>query len=149
MSDSDAPTGTEDIQPPPTELATLAFDTLTKLTCYDFASCREAARTVSRLHFGLFREMVERYDPKDERAFADLIAFFSILFNDKREAANVFGISVSTFYRWKSGETVPHILMRGTIRDSIRRFLAERSFDAFEMPPLDLSRVSEARSAPH
>ena len=108
------------------DIPSLAADVFAQLACDDFASCRSAAARLSALHFDVSRVMVHRYDPKDAEGFADLITFFAQLFPDQREAASVLGVSVSTWYRWKAGDAVPHALVRSTIRDTIIRFLAER-----------------------
>ena len=92
-------------------------------TCVDFESCRLEAERLSVMHFNVSHAMVHTYDPSNGDGFKSLVSFFSSLFADKQEAAAVFGVSVSTFYRWKAGETVPHALVRAAIRDTILRHL--------------------------
>lgn len=95
------------------------------VTCTDFESCRLAAQRLSELHFNVSHAMAHTYDPNNASGFKDLVSFFSSLFSDKQEAAVVFGVSVSTFYRWKSGDTIPHALVRSTIKATILRHLED------------------------
>ncbi|TMJ18319.1 MAG: hypothetical protein E6G92_00205 [Alphaproteobacteria bacterium] len=111
------------------QLASLA---VFKLENRDFESFRSAARQASELEFRIWSQMVQLYDPRNSDGFADLIEFFSRQFSDKRDAAAVFGVALSTFYRWKNGDTIPHALVRATVRDTIKSYLSERSFPLIE-----------------
>jgi hypothetical protein len=126
-------------------LSHLASDAVTKLCCRDFASYRAAARDAAELFSGIWREAVGMYDPTSPDGFSDLITYFSSLFADKREAAAVFGVALSTFYRWKSGDTIPHALVRATIRDTISRHLRERQFDEASSVGVNLRAVTPRR----
>jgi len=114
------------------DLAYLASQAVFKLASRDFESFRSAARQVSELEFRIWSQMVQMYDPRHSDGFADLIEFFSRQFSDKREAAAVFGVALSTFYRWKNGDAIPHALVRATVRDTIKSYLSERSFPLIE-----------------
>jgi len=98
----------------------------------NFESFRSAARQFSEVEFRIWSEMIQMYDPRNADGFADLIEFFSRQFADKREAAAVFGVALSTFYRWKNGEAIPHALVRAAVRDTIKSYLSERSFPTLE-----------------
>lgn len=136
----------DDVRPSETSpLANFAVDAVSKLVCEDFESCRTAARQLSELNFYVSKEMVNRYDPQGPEGFADLINFFASLFADKREAAAQFGVAVSTFYRWKSGEAVPHALVRSSVRDAISNYISDREIANPEIlsagPRLRMSRT--------
>lgn len=93
--------------------------------CTDFESCKVQRQKIQDVEYHLAHRAVHMYDPKQGDSFRDLIAIFSEQFVDKQEAAGIIGVSVSTFYRWKSGDTVPHHLMRATVKDAILKHLAK------------------------
>jgi hypothetical protein len=124
------------------DLTHLASQAAFKLERRSFESFRSAARQFSELEFRIWSQMVQMYDPRNSDGFADLIEFFSRQFSDKRDAAAVFGVALSTFYRWKNGDTIPHALVRATVRDTIKSYLSERSF-----PLIDPAGHGNARKA--
>jgi hypothetical protein len=61
-------------------------------------------------------------DMSDPNNFSIMISAFSEVITDKYLAASIFSISVSTFYRWKSGETIPSAAFRRFAQRQIADF---------------------------
>ena len=98
-------------------------DIVNQIDSGNFDDCMRAFRSVTKLKIDVYKKMVSKYDPNSERGFCALIYFFSSFFQDKKDAASEFGVTVSTFYRWRSGETCPHPLVRDAVKQRIFQFL--------------------------
>src|SRR3954451_8301233 len=98
-----------------------------------YEECCVARELIRRLQFKAIRAVAERYDAGDENGFADLVKVAVGLFPDQKEASRKLGASVSSVNRWKNGSTVPHALVRVSIRGAILRLL---DTDATTLPDL-------------
>ncbi len=90
------------------------------LAGHENRSVRERLDTVQRI---LVTRAVESYEPDDKAGFADVVGELATQVPDLATLSGIFGVSVSTLYRWKSGDSVPHKLVRSAIKDHVLRVL--------------------------
>lgn len=105
-------------------VSAIAYKILSNIDCDDFESSQKTLESIAHLKFGVYKKMIREYDPQNKKGFSVIVQFFSTFFADKKDAADTFGITVSTFYRWKSGDSCPHALIRSAVRDKIVDYLA-------------------------
>ena len=108
-----------------------------------YEECCAARALVRSLQLKVIRGVAERFDAADEDGFADLVQVAVGLFPDQRQAARELGASVSTINRWKNGTTIPHALVRVSIKGAILRLL---DADASNIPTLFDFRPPEDRA---
>lgn len=121
------------------------------VTGLSYEECCTARQLVRELQLKVLRAVAERYDATDERGFADLVKVALGLLPDQREAARRLGASVSSINRWKSGSTIPHRLVRVSIKAAVLDLLDTNSRLMPEVPDVR-SRVDEravARTVTH
>ena len=108
---------------PDAELAT-ALDNLEALapTLAGHAN-RSVRNRLNSLQRILVTRAVETYEPEDRDGFAVVVEELATQVPDLTTLSTMFGVSVSTLYRWKSGDAVPHRLVRTAIKDHVLRIL--------------------------
>jgi hypothetical protein len=83
----------------------------------------ELSSSLEKLRLKSAKIICLQLDMGEASNFSKLISAFSEVMTDKYSAASLFSISVSTFYRWKSGETIPG--------EAFRRFAQRQIADFF------------------
>jgi hypothetical protein len=119
-------------------------------TLDDFENCKQVGLKLASVQFEICRKMVDFYDPEDAEAFSEMIRFYASIVPDSRDAANLFGISVSTFFRWRSGEVTPRKFMRKAVKDALMLFLSDYEFDKCDVQfPEFATRLHTEKRAIH
>jgi ethanolamine utilization protein EutA (predicted chaperonin) len=84
---------------------------------------RSASSRLDAVQKILVYRSIETYDPADKGGFAQVVQALSEHVPDHGALAGLFGISVSTLYRWKSGESVPQQLARMAVKEHLLNLL--------------------------
>ncbi len=88
---------------------------------------RSASARLDAVQRILVYRAIETYDPADKEGFALVMTELAAKVPDLSALAGLFGISVSTLYRWKSGDSVPHRMVRAAIREHLLNLVAVTS----------------------
>lgn len=104
---------------------------------------QDLSRTMSsrlgRLQRILVSRSIEAYDPADRPGFNKVVKTLTEHVPDHGALATLFGVSLSTLYRWKSGESAPNLLARRAVREHLLQL--------FEMTPEAEAEAPEPRRA--
>jgi hypothetical protein len=127
MAEADVPRRTDD------KLAA-ALNDIEKLAP---SLCGHASRSASERLDAVQRilayRVIETYEPDDKAGFASVMEKLSAHIPDSSALSGLFGVSVSTLYRWRSGDSVPHKLVRAAVKEHLLRLLhppaGERRFE--------------------
>lgn len=67
----------------------------------------------------LVGRLIETYDPSDREGFAAVVKALTEHVPDHNALSRLLGVSLSTLYRWKAGESVPHLLARRAVKEHL------------------------------
>lgn len=99
-----------------TEIETLA----PTLAGHASRSASERLDAVQRI---LAYRTVETYDPSDRHGFTVVMEELASQIPDLSALSGLFGVSVSTLYRWKAGDSIPQKLVRAAVKEHLLRVL--------------------------
>lgn len=109
---------------------------------------RNASSRLGALQRILAGRLVETYDPSDRAGFAEVVNALTEQVPDHNALSRLLGVSLSTLYRWKSGESVPSLLARRAVKEHLVPLLGLPP-EVRHQPPETRPQLPERRRRSH
>jgi hypothetical protein len=104
------------------------------------STSRSVTSRLGALQRILVGRLIETYDPSDRDGFAPVVKALTEHVPDHNALSSLLGVSLSTLYRWKAGESVPHLLARRAVKEHLIGLIGLPQ----EAPPMSPARNSRS-----